>query len=100
ATHRHLSSFPTRRSSDLIAVHGQRFPAPGIQNNEGNQLFRELKWTVVVRTVGCEYGQPVRVIVSPDQVIRGCFRGRVRAVRLVRSEEHTSELQSRENLVC
>src|SRR5207237_6599997 len=40
-----------------IAVHGQRFPAPGIQNNEGNQLFRELKWTVVVRTVGCEYGR-------------------------------------------
>src|SRR5690606_41384127 len=65
-SHRHLHSFPTRRSSDLgpglVLGHHARQPA-GIETGAARDL-------------------------APGQ-------GRAR-----RSEEHTSELQSRENLVC
>src|SRR5436309_11793574 len=51
-------------------------------------LFRSEKWIPVSR---------LRETEAWSKVVDGCFGGR-RQVR--RSEEHTSELQSRENLVC
>src|SRR5690606_39375360 len=84
AHHQHLSSFPTRRSSDL---HRHEPPHP----------------TRLRRPRPCRRRSERR---------RGRERaGRDRSVRMRctsrrqpsaprRSEEHTSELQSRENLVC
>src|SRR5690606_40483392 len=91
---RDLHSFPTRRSSDLGAVlssaiaaaspllgepPSQRWLAPPSQRSR-DQLFS----------------------VPSDRQVSGIneVRPSSRARRIMRSEEHTSELQSREKLVC
>src|SRR5690606_42039422 len=72
--------FPTRRSSDLLIC--SLDPHPGLQ-----------------------YGADDTGYIVPDVVVRK-IRGRWtaslngEAMPKLRSEEHTSELQSRENLVC
>src|SRR5207249_11043948 len=69
APHRHLHSFPTRRSSDL----GTLAQAP-----PGRQ------------------GRDLPLVVLPEQGLPCARGGRQEG----RSEEHTSELQSRFDLVC
>src|SRR5690606_40570407 len=94
---RHLPSFPTRRSSDLdieIAGDHQRTL---LQPNRDLLLQ-------VVEILAAAFHR------MPEDVRRARSRGQrmyseqVEAVSLPikarRSEEHTSELQSRENLVC
>src|SRR5690606_39611089 len=78
---RDLHSFPTRRSSDLL-------PA---------------RWCWVSST----FRQAAPRRASIQSLKTGCPRSRMSArtsrsarTRQTRSEEHTSELQSRENLVC
>src|SRR5438034_11386230 len=66
--HRDLHSFPTRRSSDLVAALGPEVP----ETDEG-----------FVRKVHGLF-----------------FRAQLREEDHVRSEEHTSELQSHSDLVC
>src|SRR5690606_42081103 len=82
--HRALHSFPTRRSSDL----------------------REKNWAdrAYLNQIGClvsivivTLGIPLDYIVYPDHFAQ--FTA-LRLFEVGRSEEHTSELQSRENLVC
>src|SRR5207302_11412804 len=80
--HRDLHSFPTRRSSDLGAPQEQ--PAAP----RGRAVLRLLP---VGRGHGRRRAPPARPRARPPH-------DRLRQV--VRSEEHTSELQSRENLVC
>src|SRR5690606_41470712 len=98
--HRALHSFPTRRSSDLEAnfietvkqaaggaLSTERLEACGL-GTEDNPVFpgmHEAAATVVGGT-----------LVAAEQVMSGKCE---HALNL-RSEEHTSELQSRENLVC
>src|SRR5690606_41677471 len=65
---RHLHSFPTRRSSDLMDV---------IEPVGKGELGADM-----IQQVNGQLGQPAGIILWE------------------RSEEHTSELQSRENLVC
>src|SRR5690606_40862081 len=95
--HRYLPSFPTRRSSDLVlfaeAVLGIGFqmqevgadrPVAVLETGENDSVLH-------LRHLGAGADQ---------QAV-----GRARRPRRVpdaarRSEEHTSELQSRENLVC
>src|SRR5690606_41797443 len=72
ADHRALHSFPTRRSSDLGAV---------------QQRIRVL----AVMRVDCDADADR----EPDLLLE-----QIERVLKQRSEEHTSELQSRENLVC
>src|SRR5690606_41369162 len=93
---RDLPSFPTRRSSDLA-----QFPiAPDIVAGHaiGGEAF-------------LEPGSAPGAVDGPDPVERGDGgTGRIHDVAVdafthdlgngSRSEEHTSELQSRENLVC
>src|SRR5690606_39517383 len=83
---RDLHSFPTRRSSDLLRIDD-----------------------VVLRQADVFRGNATGLAVKLDEIGRTERRGgqeviegtRRRAIALVaRSEEHTSELQSRENLVC
>src|SRR5690606_41941042 len=81
--HRDLHSFPTRRSSDLIA------PAA---NECGSRLERRDPLTIRPPTARIgDCGHPMR---------SHTYQIRSRSSRPGRSEEHTSELQSRENLVC
>src|SRR5690606_41088842 len=77
--HRGLHSFPTRRSSDL--------PVSGPASSG---------WSVgsMPESPPRRAGGPAWLMCSGDDDHRG------RPGRPQRSEEHTSELQSRENLVC
>src|SRR5690606_41613735 len=72
--HRDLLSFPTRRSSDLV---------DGVRN----------------LTTACSDVHSYFMYLSTDFVFSGAY-GPLREEDAPRSEEHTSELQSRENLVC
>src|SRR5947209_17174829 len=84
-----LPSFPTRRSSDLLAL-------PVVDLVEGLELAH-LAEQVAVLLVG------QRRAAVLDGVLQGLDHGPVQATDLLggqRSEEHTSELQSRQYLVC
>src|SRR5690606_41027124 len=83
---RALRSFPTRRSSDLDDSPVRRnHPAFHIGWDEVAET------TTVTPTAGAAPpAEPSSVVSLPLGVAAG----------LLRSEEHTSELQSRENLVC
>src|SRR5690606_40606284 len=81
---RDLHSFPTRRSSDLLACHE---PA-GVSD-----LARQARKAASDRKTA-RVGVRKRALVHR---LRRCFGGQGDNRR---SEEHTSELQSRENLVC
>src|SRR5690606_42088750 len=89
ALHPPLHSFPTRRSSDLHTVEGHR-PAVAVTHPSGCQY--------------CSHGSyrapsaDVWVVTSRHPAEMTNVNRGPPAVR--RSEEHTSELQSRENLVC
>src|SRR5690606_41577706 len=84
AAPRDLPSFPTRRSSDLPA--------------DLQPLHRTLG--------GLQHRLPEPPVPPPGRLQRSGGRGhrpprlQLRARAAHRSEEHTSELQSRENLVC
>src|SRR5690606_41498953 len=80
AAHRDLHSFPTRRSSDLIHRRACAWPA-----------------TFVLRIA---MSRPLDgiTVVTLEHAIAAPFC--TRQLADLRSEEHTSELQSRENLVC
>src|SRR5207244_11391503 len=84
ATHRHLPSFPTRRSSDLDSRNRRRVEA-GEEEREQRQCddLREREER--------ERRDRLR---EPDRAAVG------RSEHEPRSEEHTSELQSPDHLVC
>src|SRR5690606_42051514 len=94
-----LSSFPTRRSSDLLCTlanlpeHPQSVPINQLVQVEGTPLAgRERPDSFeFVRTIA------VARILMPRSYVR---LSAGRAEMSERSEEHTSELQSRENIVC
>src|SRR5690606_41470634 len=81
--HRYLHSFPTRRSSDLLSVAVLDFVQMVVIM--AGLLF--IGWVVAGMTGGVG-----TVVEHAAQSGRLDF--------FPRSEEHTSELQSRENLVC
>src|SRR5207248_8650868 len=92
--HRHLPSFPTRRSSDLVG-------GPEVQQ-EGEAV--EVPFDIRVARVPflkCQLGRKLRLSgrLERDRDRRDpdlrAFR-----VKVARSEEHTSELQSPYDLVC
>src|SRR5690606_41780493 len=79
--HPALHSFPTRRSSDLSATAPAPTPSPAVRRSTSRpSTGARSTW---VRSVSTCCGRR-----WPDERTRP------------RSEEHTSELQSRENLVC
>src|SRR5690606_40293767 len=90
APHRALHSFPTRRSSDLLAAGPER----------------ELEHALAEHPTGVGEQQDDRVGRGLEQlddlIVVIALRARLQAhaAAVLRSEEHTSELQSRENLVC
>src|SRR5690606_41983974 len=100
AAHRPPHSFPTRRSSDLspeiraftppggILPVADRIPRPSVERAVLH-VHHEVRHHVRAEMISLvdDAPQPVRT-------------GLHREPRAVKSEEHTSELQSRENLVC
>src|SRR5207302_8879330 len=90
--HRDLHSFPTRRSSDLTMRTAVRCPpavfmrARFVTCSMSFNDTRMPETSIIIRTYNEEKHLPELIEVS--------------GIRVSRSEEHTSELQSRENLVC
>src|SRR5690606_41883550 len=83
---------PTRRSSDLVGCSGPTtHPVPHCCVPARTQLARRAPWPA----------QRPRCA-GPDETAAAAHRGLrwPRPPATPRSEEHTSELQSRENLVC
>src|SRR5690606_42151655 len=94
ADHRDLHAFPTRRSSDLIwwsktyglkhAAYLAYFHVTMAFNNAGISLYEH-------SLIGFVH-DPISLLTISLMIALGGLG--------FRSEEHTSELQSRENLVC
>src|SRR5207302_8963987 len=88
----HLHSFPTRRSSDLLIVAHKR-----LFLTEFRHIFRRLAF----RRISSPMQLHLRAgVLSAARVTRSSFSKLEVPTSRLRSEEHTSELQSRENLVC
>src|SRR5690606_39577583 len=91
-SHVRLPSCPTRRSSDLLIAVAEQPATVGFHQGPGEHLAKLLALLggglapVLAHHVE---GNPVEIHHRP-QIRR----------QAVRSEEHTSELQSRENLLC
>src|SRR5690606_41817549 len=86
APHPSPPSFPPRRSSDLSAV--------------ATNSAKTTRWSSETRSVDGRY-QPRSSPVAKGRTIPPIEApAAIRARCRIRSEEHTSELQSRENLVC
>src|SRR5690606_41444188 len=93
-SHRALHSFPTRRSSDL---HGQRERRRAHRHGEpctAHLLLHEHAFTIVAGPSRASQRGALEGSTA-EELLQGSKRNADR-----RSEEHTSELQSRENLVC
>src|SRR5262245_17248822 len=94
--HRRLHPFPTRRSSDLRAgARRRRGPRRRPRVRDRRQLARPGSARAARRPVRCR--TPRRRRGAHE---RGMGPRRARPADLLRSEEHTSELQSLRHLVC
>src|SRR5690606_41656508 len=92
-----LPSFPTRRSSDLHCRVEHLF-------NVGPGSFNpppKVDSAIVRLTPHAQLPHQAQDVRALDRIVREAFNQRRKTLRnTLRSEEHTSELQSRENLVC
>src|SRR5690606_42020088 len=95
-----LVSLPTRRSSDLPLANTPREPAVVSLGFEITKRYERKRFTwLQVERLNWQASVGNRMALQtlpPIGETEGCPSGMLR----VRSEEHTSELQSRENLVC
>src|SRR5690606_39955550 len=91
AHHRHILSFPTRRSSDLLTV----APATGATQQEPDH--KNMKTNASSHANLNDFFAE-RVEKFADKPALTCL-GHTLSYR-ERSEEHTSELQSRQNILC
>src|SRR5207302_11469035 len=93
--HRTLPPFPTRRSSDL---------AGALVGLAAAAVVGAAAGALVGDAAGAEHAASSPLMPRPIPRTRVTISRRVRPWRTCasagRSEEHTSELQSRENLVC
>src|SRR5256885_13004142 len=81
--------FPTRRSSDLLCQRG--VPCGWIpRGDDGGRVVEQVRFDVIEQPVAGRAGARLAVVACQQPV----------ELRLQRSEEHTSELQSPCNLVC
>src|SRR5947208_4834962 len=95
-THLDLHSFPTRRSSDLCGDRGADH-----KTEERPKVLRRRKTREVeARDVALKGFVEPRVAVVHLQGAQDVAAGQIRDLAHVRSEEHTSELQSPDHLVC
>src|SRR5690606_40333348 len=99
ARNRDIRSFPTRRSSDLLGN-----AVPELELRRGAATLDEGREVDPVPGTGFRQVLAVGLVLVADVRAPGeggvLDRRRRPAPEHLRSEEHTSELQSRENLVC
>src|SRR5690606_41498223 len=97
---RDLPSFPTRRSSDLVRIRVCQAWHKSTEVSEGKSIGLRIRIIQLIRREGhitsLVPGGKQFSECQESAVLKGCER----FVENKRSEEHTSELQSRENLVC
>src|SRR5207249_9949865 len=100
AHHRDSPSFPTRRSSDLLngAAAAKRIDE-AIRRLPGMQWFNMLS-SRLSATLAAAQPSDLQALQSPWKVATGYLKHPPQHVEQERSEEHTSELQSRFDLVC
>src|SRR5207244_13444608 len=92
--HCHLPSFPTRRSSDLVLG----FAENSIQLvPDGTLILHIVIILVMVYVLNATLYKPINQILESREKRT---RGRLTEAQEIRSEEHTSELQSPDHLVC
>src|SRR5204862_8081333 len=95
---RGLPSFPTRRSSDLVE---QQAPATASNGDWLEPASKGQLWRIVTAGITAT---PSDLLANEIELVGnaggGSFAAQLRAAQLDRSEEHTSELQSRRDLVC
>src|SRR5207247_4557034 len=97
---RHFPSFPTRRSSDLGSTKAQFFRARLAQEGIALEIpdlapdFTHLTMTGMLGIVEAILAR------GPAVLLGSSLGGYLAALAAARSEEHTSELQSRVDLVC
>src|SRR5690606_42132966 len=92
-------SSPTRRSSDLAAPAGRRGGVMGTVQIVTSVLAAAI--TVIAAALAVRAVRRMVAVIRLGEPVRSRFdRKLARTVTMLRSEEHTSELQSRENLVC
>src|SRR5690606_41150017 len=89
----HLHSFPTRRSSDLNGIRKSEWCCPCEGHYQGS-FFVVTDFAVSVYSQGCGRFWEFDYVKFCDCIARTV------GILKIRSEEHTSELRSRENLVC
>src|SRR5207249_12306210 len=96
--HRDLPSFPTRRSSDLQGGVNFAFSDASLVTSADGEILIALK---PVHASTTAYAEKLRTILGkrfPDLTV--FFQPADIVSQILRSEEHTSELQSRFDLVC
>src|SRR5690606_39358675 len=87
ATHRNVHSFPTRRSSDLevnYTIEEYKQAVKDYKTTNSKNKKREIE----------------EIIDTVKNNFKSTLDNKIKDRISKRSEEHTSELQSRENLVC
>src|SRR5690606_41801321 len=88
--HRDLRSFPTRRSSDLVTL----YPSFPLHEDYARLMGAEVTRIGLTPQGSIDVDALVQAVAQPMRLV--LFANPMNP----RSEEHTSELQSRENLVC
>src|SRR5690606_42163409 len=98
-SHRHPPSFPTRRSSDLTNALDQTVKTTYVPDDSSygpltSKTSTDPRLFTSTTEVDPAWGTATKSTDANGNVTEWAFDA------LGRSEEHTSELQSRENLVC
>src|SRR5690606_40829767 len=93
-------SFPTRRSSDLQIVFSDDRHLPLCPDSDAG-LIEDYRQAADL-CVEAGFAKRTDSLVGSISIVRAGedLEARAQLATVVRSEEHTSELQSRENLVC
>src|SRR5690606_42045421 len=97
--HRALHSFPTRRSSDLL-IEYEQMKIAAAKLNEMPLLGRDFLRVQVHNDPTVRMRHPDVSLVELREAWADILKRSKLHTHHTRSEEHTSELQSRENLVC
>src|SRR5207244_11337808 len=97
---RHPHSFPTRRSSDLNALIGSHLQAQLLNYDQVNPAFLA-KYGQALLTQAFDSPAAIAAgITAPYANFKNEWGSGATVGRALRSEEHTSELQSPDHLVC
>ena len=76
-----------------IAIDGQGLIVEGVDDHEGNELFREMVRPIVVGAAGNSNGQAVRPVIGQNEEVCAGFGAAVRARRMERRRFRKEEVR-------